>query len=134
MAYYDEFASGYYTRYPRRQIVGYEATSKELRSIVVTSSGEVKVDTAKATSMSTTIYTVTAASGGTQIATANPKRKSIIVQNLAGNDIYIKESALQSGEGLKVKVDGSFSSETYVGDLWAYAVVSGNKVVVMEEA
>jgi len=170
VAYYDEFASGYYTRYPRRQIVGYDPVNKELRSIVVTTSGEIKVNISgqpvdlvaenvavssgkiavlsgevhilsgevsikKATTMSTTVYTITAASGGTQIATTNNNRVSILIQSIAlSGDIYIKESALQSGEGIKIMQNGSYTTDKYIGDLWAIAVVSGDQVVVSEEA
>jgi len=86
-----------------------------------------------ATTMSTSVYTVTAASGGTQIVSQNTNRKSLLVQNIGSGDIYLKETALQSGEGIKVVPDGSYTTNTYVGDLWAYAVISGDKVVVNEE-
>ena len=84
--------------------------------------------------MSTSVYTVTAASGGTQIVSQNTNRKSLLVQNIGSGDIYLKETALQSGEGIKVVPNGSYTTNTYVGDLWAYAVISGDKVVVNEEA
>lgn len=96
-------------------------------------SGEVMTRTV-ATTMSTAVYTVTAASGGTQIATQNTDRKSLLVQNIGTGDIYLKESALQSGEGIKIAAGGSYTTNAYVGDLWAYAVTSGDKVVVNEEA
>jgi len=95
-------------------------------------SGEVL--TKRATTMSTAVYTVTAASGGTQIATTNSNRISLLVQNIGTGDIYLKESPLQSGEGIKIASDGSYTTNTYIGDLWAYAVTSGDKVVVNEEA
>lgn len=94
-------------------------------------SGELSIK--KATTMSTTIYRVTAESGGTQIATINTARQSILIQSLDG-DIYIKESPLQSGEGIKIIQNGGYTTDKYVGGIWAYAVISGNKVVVSEEA
>ena len=102
--------------------------------VVAHVSGETVIARTIATTMSTSVYTVTAASGGTQIATTNTNRKSLIVQNIGVGDIYIKESPLQSGEGIKILSDGSYATNTYVGELWAYATTSGDKVVVSEEA
>lgn len=122
-------------------IKGYYPASGDYRPIAVNASGSVivqisgqPVSITRATTMSTTVYTVTAASGGTQIATQNTDRKSLLVQNIGVGDIYIKESPLQSGEGIKILSDGSYTTNTYVGELWAYAVTSGDKVVVNEEA
>jgi len=102
--------------------------------VVAHVSGETVIARTIATTMSTSVYTVTAASGGTQIATQNTDRKSLLVQNIGTGDIYLKESALQSGEGIKILAGGSYTTNTYVGDLWAYATTSGDKVVVNEEA
>lgn len=87
-----------------------------------------------ATAMSTTIYMVTGASGGEQIAATNWNRESIIVQNLGAADIHTKEIALQSGEGLKIASDGSWDSDTYRGAIWAIANTSGNDACVQEES
>jgi len=90
--------------------------------------------TVRATSMSTTVHTITAASGGTKIAEYNEDRAEILIQSIAlSGDIYIKETPLQSGEGIKIMQKGSYTTDKYVGELWAIAVVSGDKVIVSEE-
>jgi len=88
---------------------------------------------ARAASMDTAVYMITAASGGTKIANSNEDRAEILIQNIGTSDIYIKENPLQSGEGIKIAPGGSYTDDKYVGDLWAIAVVSGDQVVVSEE-
>jgi len=129
--YYIGGAGGYIYRFYSKAYPSILIDS--LGNITGTDNNPLSVKTKRATSMSTTVYTVTAASGGTQIATANPDRSSLLIQNIGTGDIYLKEIALQSGEGIRIKPDASYDTE-YVGSIWAYAVSSGDRVVVSEEA
>lgn len=87
----------------------------------------------KTTNMSTAVITITAASGGTPIIVTDVNRQATIVQNLLSGDVYLSQSGLQSGMGIKVGVNGTWESEMYIGSMWGIAQVSGNQVCVMEE-
>jgi len=92
------------------------------------------IRTGMATNMSSSIISITGASGGQQVISTNNDRESVIIQNQGAADMHFKESTLQSGEGLKVASDGTWKSETYRGILWGIANSSGNNICVQEES
>jgi hypothetical protein len=73
--------------------------------------------------MSGTSGTVTVATTATLIAAAKPSRKSILIQNVSAQDVYVGyTSAVTTSTGIKISAGSGMSDDLYTGAI--YGIVS----------
>ena len=67
-----------------------------------------------------------------QVVATGTFKRSVLIQNLSANDIYIGDSTVTTATGIKIVAGGDATFNTQ-GDLWAVATGANSDVRYWEE-
>jgi len=115
------------------RLLGYDLGNGIYRRLLCDSDGRLYVSTSVTQGAVAVNSAVTVSLASIQLAAANGSRKSIYIQNLGANAIYVNYGATASiVTGLQIPSGGTFIEDRYLGIITAIALVAGNDVRIVE--